>query len=321
MFKTRVTEMLGIEYPLIVGTMGNLSLGEFVAAVANAGALCCIPSAFFETKEELRADIRKAKSLTDKPFGVNINLFPAVRPVSQEEYIDTCIEEGVKVIETSGRSPARYVERIKGAGVVLMHKCARVRDTVSAEKAGVDLVEIVGTECGGHPSMENVGTVVLLPRTVDMVKVPVIGGGGFGDARGFIACLALGAEGVLMGTRFMLTKECGLNDNYKKAIMEAPENSTAIIQRSIGNPSRVLRNKLADEILEAEGKGANLEELLPMIRGDRARAAMARGDIDDGIVSCGQVAGLIEDAPSIKEVVDTIISGAKEICEKLKLAL
>lgn len=318
MFKTRVTEILGIEYPLIAGTMGNLSFGEFVAAVGNAGALCCIPSAFFETREALRDEIRKTKSLTDKPFGVNINLFPTVRPVSNDEYIDTCIEEGVKVIETSGRSPASYVERIKSAGLVALHKCARVRDAVSAEKAGVDLIEIVGTECGGHPSMENVVTLVLLPQTVDAVKVPVIGGGGFGDARGFVACLALGAEGVLMGTRFMLTKECRLHNSYKEALLEAAENSTEIIQRSIGSPSRVLRNKIAEEVLEMERQGTTLEELLPVIGGDRTRSAMAAGDIEHGIIACGQVVGLIKDVPSIKEVVDSIIGGAKKICEGLR---
>jgi len=320
MFKTRVTEMLGIEYPLIVGTMGSMTFGEYVAAVAEAGALCCIASAFFQSKEELREDIKKAKSLTDKPFGVNINLFPAVRPTNNDDLIDICIEEGVKVIETSGRSPKAFVDKIKDAGIILMHKCARSRDAVSAERAGVDLVEIVGTECGGHPSMENVATTVLLPRTVDQVKIPVIGGGGFGDGRGFVACLALGAEGVLMGTRFMITKECPLHENFKKAFVEAPETCTEIIQRSIGNPSRVYKSKVAEEVLEAERKGASLEELLPMIRGDRSRPAVLEGDVENAIMACGQVAGIIDDIPTIKEVVDAIISEAKEVYEKIKYA-
>jgi len=318
MFKTRVTEMLGIKYPLIVGTMGNLSFADFTAACANAGAFCCLPSVFFENKEELRKEIKKTKSLTDKPFGVNISLFPAVRPVSNDEYIDLCFEEGVKVIETSGRSPEPHAKRIKDGGAVFMHKCARVRDAITAEILGADLIEIVGTECGGHPSMENVGTVVLLPRTVDAVKVPVIGGGGFGDARGFVACLALGAQGVLMGTRFMLTKECALPREYKQAMLEAQENATEIIQRSIENPSRVLRNKLVNEILEMEKRGTTFDELLPLIRGDRSRAAMAEGDAERGIIACGQVVGLLSDEPTIKEVVDSIISGAAKICGKLK---
>ena len=203
--------------------------------------------------------------------------------------------------------------------MIHMHKCARSRDAVSAERAGVDIVEIVGTECGGHPSMENVTTTVLLPRTVDLVKIPVIGGGGFGDARGFLACLALGAEAVLMGTRFMLTKECQLNNSYKKAFAEASETCTEIIQRSIGNPSRVFKNKAVDTVLEAERQGANLEELLPLIRGDKSRVAIERGDLDNGIIACGQIAGIMDDIPTVKEAVDCIINGAKEVYEKIKI--
>ncbi len=320
MFRTRVTDMLGIQYPLIVGTMGNLTFANFVAAVANAGAFCCIPSAFFSTAEDLRAEIRKAKSLSDKPFGVNINLFPSFRPVSNEKYIDICHEEGVKVIETSGRNPEHLIPRIKAGGAIAMHKCARVRDAVTAEKVGADIVEIAGTECGGHPSMEDVGSVVLVPRTVDELKVPVVGGGGFGDARGFVACLALGAEGVLMGTRFMLTQECHLPGTYKRAMLDAAEYSTALIQRSVDNPSRVLRNRLVEQILEKERKGTTLEELMPLIGGDRARNAMANGDFENGTLACGQVVGLLKDIPTVKEVVDSIINGAEQICGRLGLA-
>ena len=317
MFKTRVTEMLGVEYPLIAGTLQALSRAELVAAVANAGALGIIPSATFDTKEALRDEIRKTKSLTDKPFGVNVNLFPMLMPVSIEEYIDTVLEEGVKVLETSGRSPAPYVERIKGGGVIHMHKCARVRDARTAERVGADIVEIVGFECGGHPSMEEITTLILLPQTVDAVQIPVVGGGGFGDARGFISCLALGAEGVLMGTRFMVTKECLIHDNFKEAFVTATETATMIVQKSIGDPLRVIRNETAEKILEMEQTGTTLEELIPLIAGERGREAMAKGDIQGGITSCGQVVGLIHDVPTVKEVVDDIINGAKEIIDRL----
>ena len=317
MFKTRVTEMLGVEYPLIAGTLQALSRAELVAAVANAGAFGIIPSATFDTKEALRDEIRKTKSLTDKPFGVNVNLFPMLMPVSIEEYIDTVLEEGVKVLETSGRSPAPYVERIKGGGVIHMHKCARVRDARSAERVGADIVEIVGFECGGHPSMEEITTLILLPQTVDAVQIPVVGGGGFGDARGFISCLALGAEGVLMGTRFMVTKECLIHDNFKEAFVNATETATVIVQKSIGDPLRVIRNETAEKILEMEQTGTTLEELIPLIAGERGREAMAKGDIQGGITSCGQVVGLIHDVPTVKEVVDDIINGAKEIIDRL----
>lgn len=318
MFKTRVTQMLGIEHPLIAGTMLHLSRAEFVAAVANAGAFGSIASFTFETKKAFREEIRKAKSLTDKPFGVNISLFPTLRPVSMEEYIDTALEEGIKVIETSGMmSPATYVELIKKGGALLMHKCARVSNAQTAERVGADIVEIVGFECGGHPGGEEVTTLVLLPRVVDALKIPVVGGGGFGDARGFAACLALGAEGVLMGTSFMATKECPVHENFKKAFIEATETATMLVERSIGNPVRVIRNEAAEKVLEMEQKGATLEDLIPLITGERARKVIASGDIQGGIMACGQVVGLIHDVPMVKELVDSIINGAKEIIGRL----
>jgi nitronate monooxygenase len=312
-----VTETLGIEYPLIVGTMYPFSRAEFVAAVANAGAFSIIASAIFDSKEALREEIRKTRSLTDKPFGVNINLFPGIMPLSPEECIDTAIEERVKVIETSGRSPAPYAKQIKSGGAVFMHKCARVRDARTAERLGADILEIVGFECGGHPSMEEVTTLVLLPQTVDSVKIPVVGGGGFGDGRGFIACLALGAEGVLMGTRFMATKECALHDNFKQAFVEATETATVLTQKSIGEPVRVLRNETVEKVLELEKRGTTLEELMPFISGKLGREAMATGDVKSGMMACGQAVGLIHDVPTVKEVVNSIINEAKEIMGRL----
>ena len=198
-----------------------------------------------------------------------------------------------------------------------MHKCARVRDARTAERAGADLVEIVGFECGGHPSAEEVTTLILLPQTVDAVNIPVIGGGGFGDARGFIACLALGAEGVLMGTRFLVTKECMIHDNFKKAFVEAAETATMVVTKSIGDPARVLRNETAEKVLEMEQQGATLQDLIPLIAGATARDAWAKGDVQHGITSCGQVVGLIHDIPTVKEAVDNIINGAIAILERL----
>ena len=309
--------MVGIEYPLIVGTMYPFSRAELVAAVANAGAFGILVSAVCDTKEELRDEIRKTKSLTDKPFGVNINLFPMFKPVSTEEYIDTALEEGVRVIETSGRNPAPYTKQIKSGEAVFMHKCARVRDARTAERVGADIVEIVGFECGGHPSADEVTTLVLLPQTVDAVDIPVIGGGGFGDARGFLACLALGAEGVLMGTRFMATKECPLHENLKNAFTEAMETATVLAQRSIGDPIRVLYNETVQEVLEKEKQGATLEDLMPLIAGATTRDAWDKGDVVHGMTACGQVVGLIHDVPTVKEVVDSIINGARQVLERL----
>lgn len=316
MFKTRVTELLGIEHPIVAGTMQGLSRAELVAAEANAGILGILASATFSSKQELRDEIRKVKSLTDKPFAVNINLFPMLVPVSIEDYIDTVIEEGVKIIETSGRSPAPYAERIKSGGCVFIHKCARVRDTRTAERAGADLVEIVGFECGGHPSAEEVTSLILVPQAVDAVNIPVIGGGGFGDARGFIACLALGAQGVLMGTRFMVTKECIVHDNFKKAFVEATETATTIAMKSV-EPMRVFKNQAAEKVLEMEKQGATLQDLIPLIAGAEGRDAMDKGDVSRGMIASGQVVGLIHDIPTVKEAVDNIISGAKAILERL----
>ena len=201
--------------------------------------------------------------------------------------------------------------------MIWMHKCTRVRDAQTAERLGADLMEIVGFEAAGHPSMEEVTTLVLLPQTIDSVKIPVIGGGGFSDARGFVAALALGAEGVMMGTRFMLTRECKIHDNVRKTFVDAKETDTILIQRSINNPVRAIKNNASLKVQEMEQRGTTLEELLPIIDGARGRNAMATGDIDEGIISCGQVVGLLHDVPSVQEVVDSIINGAMAICQRL----
>ena len=317
MLKTKVTKMLGIEYPIQMGTMAWLTRAELVAAAAEAGIFGCIPSASFDSPEELRQEIKKAKALTKKPIGVNISLFPMARPYKLEDMIDAALGEGIRIIETSGRSPAAYVERIKKGGATLLHKCARVRDVVSAERAGVDLVSIVGTECGGHPSMEDVTTMILGPMAVDAVKIPVLVGGGIADGRGLVAALAFGAEGVLMGTRFMVTKECMLHNNIKKALVEAKETDTAIIQRSIQNPVRVFKNKVAQQVLDMEAKGATLEQLMPLIGGERGKKAWEVGDVDGGVLHAGQVLGLIGDIPTVKQVVDRTVAEAEAVYKRL----
>ncbi len=242
--QTRVTKILGTKYPLVMGTMGYQSTAEFVAAAANAGAFACLSSVMSRTSQALREQIRKTKSLTDKPFGVNINLFPMISPLPHEEYIDAALEEGVTIFETSGRSPENLVPRIKKGNARLMHKCARLRDARTAERVGADIVEVVGFECGGHPSKENVTSLVLVPQVVDAVKVPVIAGGGIADARGVVAAFALGAEGVVMGTRFLATKECPIPLSFKNKLIEAQSTDTLFVMRTLSDPMRALRNKL-----------------------------------------------------------------------------
>jgi len=317
MFKTRITELLGIEYPIVQGGMVHLSRAELVAAVSNAGGLGIITSADHATKEGLRDELRRTKSLTDKPFGVNINLSPAARPVDTEEYINVVIEEGVRIVETSGRSPEPYMKQFKQGNVIVIHKApGGVRFAETAELVGCDAVSIIGYECGGHPGPDDTGSLVLVPATVAAVKIPVIAGGGFADAGGFVSALALGADGVLMGTRFMATRECPAHPKYKEWLLNSRETDTLITQRSIRAPSRNLRNGPALKVQEMESRGATLEELLTVTSGQNSTRAYFDGELEAGLVECGQVVGLIHDIPTVKEVIDGIITGAREIIEK-----
>lgn len=318
MFKTRITEMLGIEYPIIGGPMAYLSHAELVSAISNAGGLGILASVTFSTIEELRQDIRKTKSMTDKPFAVNITLLPTAQPVNYADYFNAAIEEGVKIIETSGRSPEPYMQLLKDAGVTTMHRATRTRDLKTAERVGADMVTILGTEAAGHPGQEDVTTFVRIPIAVDAVKVPVIAAGGIADARGFVAALALGAEGVLIGTRFMASQECGIHPKIKEWILELGEADTIMIQRSIKSATRVVRTEYTEKILEMENKGATLEELLPLISGQRGRSAYTTGDASNATMTVGQVAGLIHDVPSVKEIIESIISEAKTIMQRLR---
>ncbi len=317
MFKTRITEIFGIEYPIIQGAMQWLSRAELVSAVSNAGGLGIISSLTFPTAEELRQEIKKTKGMTDKPFAVNITLLPTLRPVNYEEYISVAIEEGVNIIETAGRNPRQYMKQLKDAKVKVMHKCARVRDVETAERVGVDAVTIVGFEAAGHPGMDDVVSSVLIPIAVDSVRIPVIAGGGIGDARGFVAALALGAEAVVMGTRFMASKECPLHPKIKEWLLSAKETDTLMIERSIKNAARVMKTDFAQRVLEMEEKGATLEELVPLISGLRGKQALDEGDVNAGSIACGQAVGLIHDIPSVKEIIDGIISEAKLIGQRL----
>jgi len=321
MFKTRITELFGIKYPIICGGMHLLSRAELVAAVSNAGGLGILASTTFATKEELREEIRKTKSLTDKPFGVNLNLFPMMRQRSVEEDIDLFIDEGVEIIESSGASPEPYVPRLKEAGIKIMHKVPGVRFAQKAERVGADAVAIVGFECAGHPGMDDVTSLILVPLTVDAVKIPVVAGGGFCDARSFVAALALGADGVVMGTRFVATHECIAHPKIKEWLVKAKETDTTLIDRSIGLPMRVIKNEPAEKALEMDKRGASLEELLTVISGELGRKAWLEGDVDAGVVSLGMAVGRIHEILSVKEVIDDIIEEAKDICKRLNLTL
>jgi len=316
MFETRITKLLGIKYPVICGCMQWVTKAEMVAAVAEAGGLGIIPAAAFETIDEIKEEIRKTRSLTDKPFAVNVTLIPMGRPFSHKDMLTAALDEGVRIIETAGRSPEEHVGLIKGAGATLMHKCARVRDAVKAEKLGADIVTVVGFECGGHPGHQDVSTMVKLARTVELLKIPVAAGGGISDGRGLIAALSLGAEAVVMGTRFFVTRECPVHENIKRALVDADETATTIALRTI-EPARAFRNALLDQVLDMESKGAGLGDLFPLIAGARGRASYTSGDVNDALIPCGQGVGLIHDIPTVAELMQRIVGEARATAGKI----
>ncbi len=318
MFKTKVTELLGIEYPIIGGTMMHLSQAEFTAAVSDAGCLGILASANYMDKASFREAIRKIREKTDRPFAVNLNMFPARKRLDNNVYIDVILEEGVPIVETSGhKAPEEYVERLKSAGVKLIHKCVGVRYAKKAESLGVDIVTVVGYENGGATGVLDITTLCLVPRVVDSVNVPVIAGGGVADGRGLLAVLSLGAEGVIMGTRFLVAEECPLHPNIKHALLQATELDTMLVLRSVGNTHRVWKNRAAEQTAEMEQKGATLEELFKIISGDQARKMYFEGDEDAGLLACGQAIGLVKEIKPVKEIVQDILEEARQTIERL----
>jgi NAD(P)H-dependent flavin oxidoreductase YrpB (nitropropane dioxygenase family) len=319
MIKTKVTEMLGCKYPIISGTMARISNPEFVAAASNAGACAVLASANYKSPDDLRDAIRKTQSLTNQPFAVNINLFPALMPQDKlEDYVDATLAEGVKIIETSGhKAPEDLVPKFKNSGAIWIHKCAGVRYAKKGASLGADIVTVVGYENGGATGILDIGTMVMTPSVVDALDVPVIAGGGVTDGRGVAAILTLGAEGVIMGTRMMATKECPIHDNLKQAFIQAAETDTVLALRSVGNTHRIWNNKAAQHLLELESQKAPLFALIQAASGEKSQEMYRNGDLDIGIVSCGQGVGLIKEIPTVKELLDNIMSEAEEVIARL----
>ena len=317
-FKTKITKMLGIEHPIISGGMQWLSRAELVAAVANAGGIGFITAESFETPEDLRQEIRKTRDLTDKPFGVNLSMVPEFGlPERTLKFCDVVCEEGLKVVETAGRSPEPLMPKLKQSGVKVIHKLTSVRHALTAQRLGVDAVTMIGFGSGGHIGNDNVASFILLPKAVAALDIPVIAGGGICNARGFLAALAMGAEAVLMGTAFMMTKECPVHENIKDRLVDTKETDTALLLTTISNPIRCIKNKLADECLMIEEQGASFEEIIKTVAGGKGQIAYDSGDPDAAPIACGQIAGLIDSIKSVKEVIEDIISEADQLVERL----
>ncbi|OWK32965.1 NAD(P)H-dependent flavin oxidoreductase [Sphingomonas mucosissima] len=316
MLKTRFTEAFGVEYPIAQGGMQWVGKAKLVAAVANAGALGFVTALTQPTPEELAKEIQRTKDLTDKPFGVNLTILPTITPPPYAEYRRAIIEGGIKVVETAGYKPQEHIDDFKAHGIKVIHKCTAVRHAASAERMGADAISIDGFECAGHPGEDDIPGLILIPAAANKIKVPMLASGGFGDGRGLVAALALGADGINMGTRFCVTQEAEIADSFKQQMVENDERATDLIFRTLHNTARVMKNKVSQEVVAIERAGnAKFEDVQHLVAGARGRSAMERGDTDDGIWSAGMVQGLINDVPTVKELVDRIVAEAEEIIE------
>jgi nitronate monooxygenase len=311
--KTRLTELLGIEAPIICGGMMRVGTADLAAAASNAGALGVMTALTQPTPEGLEEEIARLRSLTDKPFGVNLTVGVVATEINYDDYVDVIIRSGVKIVETAGRSPEPFMDRFKEAGIKVIHKCVAVRHALKSERIGVDVVSIDGFECAGHPGEQDVGGLVLFPAAAQALKIPVVASGGIADGRGLAAALALGCDGINMGTRFMVTKEAPIHEGIKQKVVEMDENQTRLIFRSYRNTARVYRNSIADKVVEIEQAGGDFGQVHHLVSGANQEKAWSTGDIEAGMVTVGMSGGLINDVPSCKELVQNIVGDAEKI--------
>ncbi|MBD94831.1 MAG: nitronate monooxygenase [Acidobacteria bacterium] len=316
MIQTRFTDTFGIEHPIVQGGMQNVGIAELVSAVANAGALGFLTALTQPSPEALTAEIARTRSMTDKPFGVNLTILPTLKPVPYKEYAQAIAESGVKIVETAGNNPQPFLPGFQAAGIKVIHKCTSVRHAIKAESIGCDAVSIDGFECAGHPGEDDIPGLILIPCAADQISVPMIASGGFGDARGLVAALALGADGMNMGTRFMATREAPIHDNIKQQLVDASERDTALIFRTLRNTARVFKNQIAEEVrtIEARG-GATIDDIKHLVAGERGRIALKAGKTNGGVWSAGMVAGLIHDVPTCQELVTRIMTEAETLID------
>tara|TARA_Y100001970_G_scaffold98563_1_gene123912 strand:- start:57614 stop:58585 length:972 start_codon:yes stop_codon:yes gene_type:complete len=322
--KTKITELFGIDHPIIQGGMHYVGFAELAAAVSNAGGLGIITGLTQGTPDKLEAEIKKCQDLTDKPFGVNLTFLPSLTPPDYPGLIEVIINTGVRIVETAGRNPAVYMPAMKDVGIKVIHKCTSVRHSIKAQDIGCDAVSVDGFECGGHPGEDDIPNFILLPRAADELDIPFVASGGMADARSLVAAMALGAEGMNMGTRFIATKEAPVHQNVKEAIVNASELDTRLIMRSLTNTERVLNNPAVESLMAKEkalGDDLTFEDIIDEVAGVYPKVMM-EGEPEAGAWSCGMVAGLVSDIPSVKELIDRIISEADSIIDsRLKNAL
>ncbi|GAB1256565.1 nitronate monooxygenase family protein [Aurantivibrio plasticivorans] len=313
--KTRITELFGIKHPIIQGGMHHVGLAELASAVSNAGGLGIITGLTQPTAEDLANEIERCKAMTDKPFGVNLTFLPGINVPDYPGYIKAIIEGGVKIVETAGRSPEKYMDALKGADIKVIHKCTSVRHSLKAQKIGCDAVSVDGFECGGHPGEDDIPNMILLPRAAEELTIPFVASGGMGTASQLVAALALGADGINMGTRFVATQDAPVHQNVKDAIVAASELDTRLIMRQLRNTERVLTNPAVEEMIAVEAsRGSELEfnDIVQYVGGVYPKV-MKNGETDVGAWSCGMVSGLIHDVPTVQELIDGIMSGAEDI--------
>ena len=316
MLKTRITDLFGIEHPVIQGGMQWVGYAELVSAVSNAGALGILTALTQPTPEDLVKEIDRTREMTDKPFGVNLTVLPTINPPPYEEYAQAIVGSGVKIVETAGRSPEPFMELFKEYDVKVIHKCTSVRHALKAQSVGVSAITIDGFECAGHPGEDDIPSLVLLPQAAEALDVPVAGCGGFSDAKSMVAALALGGEAIVMGTRFMATQEAGIHQNVKEKMTEADELSTNLMFRTMHNTARVFKNSISDQVVEIESTGsATFEDVKDLVAGQRGRVVFEEGDLEHGIWSAGISVARVKDVPTCKEMVERLVSEAEEIID------
>ena len=316
MLKTRITDLFGIEHPVIQGGMQWVGYAKLVSAVSNAGALGILTALTQPTPEDLVKEIQRTREMTDKPFGVNLTVLPTINPPPYEEYAQAIVGSGVKIVETAGRSPEPFMELFKEYDVKVIHKCTSVRHALKAQSVGVSAITIDGFECAGHPGEDDIPSLVLLPQAAEALDVPVAGCGGFSDAKSLVAALALGGEAIVMGTRFMATKEAGIHQNVKDKMTEADELSTNLMFRTMHNTARVFKNSVSDQVVEIESTGtATFEDIKDLVAGQRGRVVFEKGDLEHGIWSAGISVARVKDVPSCKEMVSRLVSDAENIID------